>query len=157
MIVDRKELSRLMGLSISRIMQLAREGILTRVGRGRYDTGQCIHQYIDFKKQNGQSGSSDVIEARKRLYDIQTHKCELETERARQESIASDEHITDMRALQTIFNAGLESVADGLANDLAELTDAAEISARLSLETNAVRESVADGISLYASKIEETP
>ncbi len=150
MIVDRKELSRLMGLSISRIMQLAREGILTRVDRGRYDVGQCVHEYIDFKKQGGQSGSSDVIESRKRLYDAQTHKTELETERTRRETIPADEHLADMGELQKIFGAALDELDKSLACDVAGLSDAAAVAERLTLATNAVREIVADNILEYS-------
>jgi phage terminase Nu1 subunit (DNA packaging protein) len=115
MIVDRKELSRLMGLSISRIMQLAREGVFTRVDRGRYDVAQCVDAYINFKIQGGQSGPRDVTEARKRLYDAQCHKTELENERIRRETVSAADHLESMLAFQRITDKALEGAPEGMA------------------------------------------
>lgn len=143
-----------MGISVSQIMQLAREGIFTEVDRGRYDVARCLEAYIDFKLQGGQSGSSDVIEARKRLYDAQCHKTELETERTRRETIPADEHIADLHALKSIFGAALDGIDNTLANDLAALADRATVQARLTLATNAVRQAAADAIVEYAATVE---
>jgi phage terminase Nu1 subunit (DNA packaging protein) len=154
MIVDRSELSRLFGISISRFMLLAREGILSRVSRGRYDVAQCLEQYIAYKLQGGQNGSPDVIAARKKLYDAQTHKTELENERARSETIPADIHLADMRAVQQIFDTALDDLDSTLADDIAGMNDATAVADRLRLATNATRQAVADNIVAYAATVE---
>ena len=150
--VDRNQLSEFLGISKSRIMQLVRQGVLTRVSRGLYDAPACIQAYIDFKLE-GPKGSSDVNEARKKLYDAQVVKTNLEIATTKRLTIPSDEHMIDMNPLAVLFSSGLDALGGRLAAQLAGMTDPAEIAAHLTLETNAIRESVADAITLYASTV----
>ena len=151
MIIDRHELARLLGLTPSRIQQLCAEG-MPKHGYGKYDSGVCIHWYIAFRQRNPQ-GSSDVTAARKQLYDAQCHKVSLENERTRRETIPADEVLADMQAFQRITDKALDGLDATLAAKLAILSDPAEISAHLTLETNAIRESVADAIVEYAKTV----
>ena len=153
MLVNRDTLASYFDLSPGRITQLCHEGVLSKVSRNRYDVAQCLQQFIDFKLQGGQSGSGDVIEARTALYLAQVHKCELETERTRRETIPADEHLADMHALQGIFDTSLDGLDNSLACDIAELTDAAAVSERLTLATNNIRQGVADQITAYAETV----
>jgi hypothetical protein len=121
-------------------------------GYGKYDSGVCIHWYIDLKQRNPQ-GSPDVIEARKRLYDAQTHKTQLETERTRRETIPADIHLADMLAVQKIFSDALDGLDNTLADDIAGMNDATAVADRLRLATNATRQTVADNIVAYAGTV----
>ena len=154
MIVNRDTLAACFDLSPGRITQLCHEGVLSKVSRNRYDVAQCLQQFIDFKLQGGSSGSTDVIQARTALYNAQTHKCELEVERTRQETIPADEHVTDLLAFQRITDKALEGFDADLVNDLADLNDPAGINDRLTLATNGIRQDVADALVSYAATIE---
>ena len=124
------------------------------MARNQYDAPACIEGFINYKLQGGSSGSADVVEARARLYTIQTEKTELETARARREVIGVDEHLADLRDLERIFNVALDGIDTGLADDLAILAEPAEINDRLTLTTNALRQAVADSIMKYSLTVE---
>ena len=149
LICDRHELTEYLDISLSRVTQLTHEGVLIKVARNQYDAPACIANFINFKLQGGSSGSSDVIEARARLYAVQTEKTTLETARAKREVIPVDEHLADLRELQQIFDAALDSLDPALATDIAGLAEPAEISDRLTLEATSLRQAVADAIVAY--------
>lgn len=153
MIVDRGTLAELFGLTAGRISQLVREGVLSKVSRGQYDSAACLQDYINFKLEGGQSGTRDVTEARTRLYEAQTHKTELETERTRRETIPADEHLADMLAFQRIANKALSTLDQTLPGDIAGLADPAAIAAQVRQATHRIREGVADSIEAYAGTL----
>jgi hypothetical protein len=151
MIIDRAQLSEFLGISKSRIMQLARDGVLDRVGRGQYDAAACVQAFIAFKLEGGQSGSSDVNDARRRLYEVQTQRAELENSRIRRETIPSDEFQIDMCQLAILFTGGLDALTGRLSS---VLPGDQAVNAELILkETSAVREAVADQIAAYARSL----
>ena len=153
LICDRATLAKYFGLTVGRITQLTREGVMVKVSRGRYDAPESLARFIDFKIQGGASGTRDVTEARKRLYDAQTHKVELESDRVKREHIPSDQHLADLREIERIFNQALDNLDAGLADDLAELSSPAEINDRLMVQTNSLRLAVADSITEYAATV----
>jgi hypothetical protein len=128
--------------------------VLSKESRGRYDLTKCLAAYVAFKQQGGQSGTRDVTEARTRLYAAQTHKVELETERARCETIPADMHVTDMRELQKIINVALDNLEKALPGTLAGLKNSTDLADRIRVETCAVRERAADDIEAYAGTLE---
>lgn len=154
--VSPSELARYLSITPGRVTQLCHAGVLSKLSRGKYDLYPCVQAFINFKVESAinSRGSTDVNEARKKLYDIQTVKTELETERTRRETIAASEHVTDMRELQKIFGAALDGLDNSLACDIAELNDAAAVSERLTRATNNVRQGVADAIVEYAATVE---
>ena len=154
MIVDRNTLAEFIGLTAGRITQLCHAGVLSKVSRDQYNARQCIQEYINFKMQGGQSGSRDVTEARTALYHAQVHKTELESARIKRETVPADLHLADMLKVQQIFNDSLDDIDPTLPVDLAALSDAATIQARLALATNAIRESVANNIEAFAATVE---
>ena len=146
-------LATLLGLDKSRIAQLVALG-MPKIARGKFDAPACVQWYIDFKvKGNDKPESTDVNEARKKLYDAQVVKTELETSRIKRETIPADEHMIDMSQLGVMFSSGLDAIGGRLASQLAGMTDPAEISEHLTTETNAIRESVADAITAYSGTV----
>ena len=153
--VDRSTLAEVLSVTPGRVTQLCHAGILSKVARGLYDLNTCVQAYIEFKVSSATlQASSDVNEARKKLYDAQVIKTELETERTRRETIPADIHVTDLHAFKRITNAALDGIDDGLARDLADLSDPAAISDRMTQATNAVRTAVADDILKYSATLE---
>jgi phage terminase Nu1 subunit (DNA packaging protein) len=151
MIVNRVTLSQCLGLTTGRITQLVHDGVLSREARNQYDLKRCLQQYINFKLQGGQSGTHDVVEARKRLYDAQAHKVNLANERTRREVIPAITYLADLHQLQKIVDKALDGIDGTLAADLARLQDAAAIAERIGECTHAVRETIADEITEYAA------
>lgn len=154
MIIGTQALARLLSLDKSRIGQLVAKG-MPKQGRGKFDDAECIRWYVEFKMKSVEapSESSDVNEARKRLYDAQVVKTELETAKVRRETIPADEHMIDMNQLAVLFSSGLDAIGGRLASQLAGMTDPAVIAEHLTTETNAIRESVADAIATYSGTI----
>jgi len=113
------------------------EDLNLHLSRNRYDAAICIQEYIDFKLQGGQSGTSDVTEARTALYLAQTHKVELENDRTRSETVSADDHLADMLAFQRIIDEALEGAPERMAESLVGLKDANVVQARLLQATNA--------------------
>ena len=152
MIVGTKELARLLSLDISRIGQLVEKG-LPKEGRGKFEDSVCIRWYVDFKSDSTPAASTDVNEARKKLYDAQVVKTELETSRIKRETIPADEHMIDMNQLGVMFSSGLDAIGGRLAAQLAGMDDPAVIAEHLTTETNAIRETVADAITTYSGTV----
>ena len=154
MIVNQKELAEAFSLSPGRIRQLVLEG-LPKAERGKYDLAVCIKWFIDYKleKAAGPLASTDVNEARKKLYDAQVVKTELETSRIKRETIPADEHLIDLNQLGVMFSSGLDAIGGRLASQLAGMNDPAVISEHLTVEVAAIRESVADAITAYSSTV----
>ena len=149
LICDRHKLCEYFGISSSRVSQLTRAGVLIKIARNQYDAPASLQGFIAYKLEGGSSGTRDVVEARAKLYGAQTVKTELEVDRIKRETIPSDQHLADMRELQQIFDNALDGIDPTLANDLAELGEPAAISDRLTLETNSLRQAVADAIVAY--------
>ena len=153
MIVDRQSLAAALDLTPNRIQQLTVQG-MPKVARGRYDLAACTQWYIAFKL-NGAQESSDVNEARKKLYDAQVIKTELETERMRRELIPADEVLRDMNAFQQIVVDTLDGWPERTAQQLVDIIDATAVEEALLVETNAVRDQVAAGLDSYVAEVGE--
>ena len=152
--VDRSTLAAVLSVTPGRVTQLCHAGVLGKVSRGQYDLNTCVQAYIEFKVAGAALETSpDVNEARKRLYDAQTHKTELEVARIKRETIPADEHLADLYAFKRITDKALDSIDKALARDIARLSDPAAISERLTHASNAVRTTVADGLVAYAATL----
>jgi phage terminase Nu1 subunit (DNA packaging protein) len=152
-IVGTEQLATLLGLNRSRIHPLVAKG-MPKLDRGKFDAPACIQWYVVFKvKGHEKPESTDVNMARKRLYDAQVVKTNLDIANTKRQSIPSDEHMIDMNQLAVMFSSGLDALGGRLAAQLAGMTDPAVIAEHLTLETNAIRESVAGAIAMYASTV----
>ena len=153
MVIGTQQVADLLGLSRERITQLVKKG-MPKQARGKFDAAECVQWYIRFRLEGVEKpASTDVNEARKKLYDAQVVKTELETSRIKRETIPADEHMIDMSQLGVMFSSGLDAIGGRLASQLAGMTDPAEISEHLTTETNAIRESVADAITAYSGTV----
>jgi phage terminase Nu1 subunit (DNA packaging protein) len=147
MIVERSVLAECLNLSGARICQLVKEG-MPKYARGLYDLGACIQWYIENRVKSANK-SSDVVDARKRLYEVQTHKNELETARIRAATIEADLYLRDLQQQAAIIERALTQPDPDLADDIADLTDATTINDRLQLTVDRVRTRIADDLDDY--------
>jgi len=152
MIVERAVLAECLNLSGARISQLVKGG-MPKYARGLYDLGACIQWYIENRVKSANK-SSNVVNARKRLHEVQTHKNELETARISAATIEADLYLRDLQRQAAIIDRALTQPDPGLADDIADLTDANTISDRLQLTVDRVRSRIADDLDDYTSTCE---
>lgn len=96
-IVTESQLAQLVGLTASRLRTLARDGVLVKAGRGRYDVRASLLGYIaglrDKASRTGHAGgrgtpaTTALNEEKLRLAKQQADKIELQNDAARGEQI----------------------------------------------------------------------
>ena len=143
MIVERSVLAECLNLSAARICQLVEEG-MPKTARGLYDLGACIQWYIE-NRVKSVNKSSDVVDARKRLYEVLTHKNELETARTRAATMEADLYLRDLQQQAAIIDRALTRPDPDLADDIAD---------RLRLAVDRVRTRIADDLDDYTRTYE---
>jgi len=129
---------------------------MPKVARGKFDDAECIGWYVDFKMKSVEapSASADVNTARKRLYDAQVVKTELDIATTKRMSIPADEHLIDMNQLAVMFVSGLDALVARVASEVPyPVTGPAMLQDQLLKETNAIRADVANAITTYASTV----
>lgn len=149
MIVERSALADCLNLSGAMICRLVKEG-MPEYARGLYDLGACIQWYIENRVKPANK-SSDVVDARKRLHEVQTLKNELETARISAATIEADLYLRDLQRQAAIIDRALTRPDPDLANDIAEPTNASTISDHLQLNVDRVRTRIADDPDDYTS------
>jgi len=137
MIVECSVLAECLNLSGAGINQLVREG-MPSYAHGLYDLGACIQWYIENRiKAAGRSG--DVVDARRRVYGLRTHKTELESAQIRAATIEADLYLRDLQQLTAIIGRALTQPDP----DLPEETI---INDRLQMAVDRVRTRIADDL-----------
>lgn len=86
------ELCELLNLTEARVTQLIQQGILSRLGRNRYDLWKCARAYIEYlqtKKtnQHGPTGNADLDAERLRKTTEEADKLALANARSRGELV----------------------------------------------------------------------
>jgi phage terminase Nu1 subunit (DNA packaging protein) len=152
MIVERSVLAECLNLSGASICQLARQGMPTYAG-DLYDLGACIQWYIE-NRMMPVSKPSDMLDARKRLYEAQAHKTELEAARIRAETIEADLYLRDLQLLTAIIDRTLTQPDPDLAEDIADPREVTTISDRLQVTVDRVRNRIADDLDDYTRSSE---
>ncbi len=147
MIVERSVVAECLNLSGASICQLARQGMPT-YACDLYDLGACIQWYIENRIKPA-STSSDVVDARMRLYEVQAHKTELETARIRAATIEADLYLRDLQLLTAIIDRTLTQPDPDLAEDIADPKEFTSLSDRLQVTVDRVRTRIADDLDDY--------
>jgi hypothetical protein len=148
MIVERSVLAECLNLSGAGICGLVNEG-MPEYAHGLYELGTCIQWYIEncVKSFNRQG---NMVDARNRLYEVQTHENGLGTARTRAvATIEADLYLRDLQQQAAIIDRALTRPDPDLVDDIADLTDANTISDRLQLAVDRVRTSIAGELDDY--------
>ena len=84
MVVTRKQLAEILGLSVRRISQLTNAGVLTNVSRGKYDLRQAIQAYIAYRVEaeqkkavGNQSLTLAEVKRLKEMVEVELKKMQL--------------------------------------------------------------------------------
>jgi phage terminase Nu1 subunit (DNA packaging protein) len=85
--VSLAKLAALLDLTERRVQQLAKEGVLPKAGRGRYDPVVCIHAYIRYLRARADDGETSLTDERTKLTKIKREKAETELSIIREEFI----------------------------------------------------------------------
>lgn len=148
------ELAQLFRVSDSAVMKMAREGGMPKAARGRYPLMACVHWRLDQIMSAQEEDSSDVTEARKKLYDTQRAKHELEMAELRKELLVAEEVATVLRGLMAIVATQLDGLGPRVAYQVAGLTDPAKISKVILSECRHIRRAAAEQVQAFAGDLD---
>ena len=86
-------ISKLLKLTERRVQQLAKDDIIPKAERGKYDLISSVHGYIDFlkAKAGGDFTAEDVIKNKNKLMKAKAEIAEIEKQRATGELIPKEE------------------------------------------------------------------
>ena len=86
-------ISKLLKLSERRIQQLAKDNIIPKAERGKYDLVSSVHGYIDFlkAKAGGDFTAEEVLKNKNKLLKAKAEIAEIEKQRATGELIPKEE------------------------------------------------------------------
>lgn len=93
--LNESALARLLGVGASRIRTLARDGVLVRSGKGRFDTCKSLHGYLENLRVHASragrpsEGGDALKQAKTRLAEEQAAKAELQNAALRAELVES--------------------------------------------------------------------
>ena len=86
-------ISKLLKLTERRVQQLAKDGIIPKAERGKYDLVSSVHGYIDFlkAKAGGEFTAEEVIKNKNKLLKAKAELAEIEKQKATGELIPKEE------------------------------------------------------------------
>jgi hypothetical protein len=149
-------IARLFGVSERRVQQMAKEGIIPKAVKGKYDLVGCVRGYIAFLQDRAFGKNVMLIDAhqeRARLLKAQADKTELEFHLLNRELIPISEVETGWAALVVAFRSRLLGLPTRGAHLAIGITDFHEVE-------NALRELVHEALtelSLYDPRTSSEP
>lgn len=139
-------LAKLFNLTERRIQQLAKNGIILKAKHGQYELVGTVQGYIKYlqdralgRVDGSYQDSSDIKLERKRLIKAQADKTESENKKLRQELVAFSLVQDVLNEVAVLYGSSMDALPGRLANELAGISDPAEIRAKLFDECRNVR------------------
>lgn len=140
-------LARWLGVSVASLPNFEARG-MPREPRKRYKIADCIQWYIHDKLG---SNSRDIQEARKKLYDAQERKAQLEIAQIRGQLVDAEEVVQSHMLMATLFSSQLRSLGQRVAGLLQGKT-ALEIRTTIDDECRSILEATSLAVSLDPSE-----
>ena len=130
------ELAAVLGISARRVQQLAQDGILDTVERGKFELGAAVQAYIRFLGRDAMTEEDKKLESAKRKAEATLKLSKAKIAKAQADEL-SPYHVAAMTAdlIYTIRGA-LMAFPGRVAIDAAAITDAAEEAEYLRKEVN---------------------
>jgi len=154
-------IAKLFNLTERRVQQLAKEGIIPKGERGKYDLVGSVRGYVKYLQERalGRTDGSYTDEAdikleRKRLIKAQADKTESENQKLRGELVPFELMADVLNEVAVLYGTGVDALPSRLANELAGINDPAEIKARLFDECRRIRIATADLLRRFAATVE---
>jgi phage terminase Nu1 subunit (DNA packaging protein) len=154
-------LAKLFQLTERRVQQLAKDGIIPKAEKGRYDLAGSVRGYIRYLQERAAGrldGSyqetTDLLQERKRLIKAQADKTESEHQKLRGELIPFTLVEETLNEVAVLFASSVDALPGRLANELAGLSDPALIKTRLFEECRRLRLTTSERLSRWAATLE---
>ncbi len=148
-VVDRKRLAEVLGLDVSMINKLAKQG-LPKEARGKYSLPIAVQWYVNSWRDRVESKSKTMDESRKRLYQEQTEKHRLENEKLRGELLPVEDVQHIMNEVAVTVATQLDGLGPRMAQVLAGMDEPAEIQRTLLHECRDIRFTIAGQVEAIA-------
>jgi phage terminase Nu1 subunit (DNA packaging protein) len=113
-------IARLLNLTIARVQQLAKEGVIARAGRGRYNVAACVRGYVAYLQARGAhkvETDPDSLEPFKRKAHYQAESDKMKLAKEQGELIPADEVEDEMATIAKLVTETLETLPDILERD----------------------------------------
>jgi phage terminase Nu1 subunit (DNA packaging protein) len=156
-------LAKLFNLTERRVQQLAKDGIIPRGERGKYDLVGSVRGYVKYLQERAlgrtdgaYNDDADIKVERKRLIKAQAAKTESETQKLRGELVPFELVEDVLNEVAVLFGTGVDALPGRLANELAGIHDPAEVKVRLFDECRRVRIATADLLRRFAETVERS-
>lgn len=154
-------IAKLFNLTERRVQQLAKDGIIPKDERGKYDLVGAVRGYIKYLQERalgrGDGAYNDGVDIkleRKRLISAQANKTESENLKLRGE-LVSFELVKDvLNEAAVCYGRGVDALPGRLANELAGINDPAEVKSRLFDECRRIRIATAELLCRFAETVE---
>ena len=148
--VDVGTLATVLGLTRRQVQRLAKDGVIPRLARGRYDLPASVQSWAAHLAQ-GKSIKA-LVSGRQRLITAQAVRAELENKKAEGTVVDLEELRTCLFAVMQTLAYELSGVSSRVAAEVAGETDPSVIQEILSEEHRRIRTSAADALSDLADK-----
>jgi phage terminase Nu1 subunit (DNA packaging protein) len=136
MIVSAVDLAQWLNLTDKRIFQLAKEGVVVKVGRNQYDLQQSIINYIKYLRAQAEGSSLSLQDERAKLTALKSEREQLELDIRRGDFISRKDVEDDAANTARIVRDNLLSIADRVSSLVAPATDPQQIHSIISSEIN---------------------
>jgi hypothetical protein len=146
------DLGRMIGRTDRQVRRLHRDGVLPKMAgkqRTKFDAFVCVPLFLAYVSQ-GAEKSTGVANSRQALVDAQRKALELKTRRSEGELIPAEEVAQGFEAAMTAVGASLDGIGGRLCGELATITDAAVIRARIFDECRRIRNTAASALEALA-------
>lgn len=135
------ELAAVLGISARRVQQLAQDGILDTVERGKFELGAAVQAYIRFLGRDAMTEEDKKLESAKRKAEATLKLSKAKIAKAQADELSGQMHRSEDVAAMTAdliytIRGALMAFPGRVAIDAAAITDAAEEAEYLRKEVN---------------------
>jgi len=154
-------IAKLFNLTERRVQQLAKEGIIPKAERNKYDLVGSVRGYVKYlqdralgRDDGAYAEESDIKLERKRLIKAQADKTESENQKLRGELVPFELVEDVLNEVAVLYGTGIDALPGRLANELAGIHDPAEVKVRLFDECRRIRITTANLLRRFAEDCE---
>lgn len=138
------ELAAVLGISARRVQQLAQDGILDTVERGKFELSAAVQAYIRFLGRDAMTEEDKKLESAKRKAEATLKLSKAKIAKAQADELSGQMHRSEDVAAMTAdliytIRGALMAFPGRVAIDAAAITDAAEEAEYLRKEVNILR------------------
>jgi hypothetical protein len=138
----------MIGRTDRQVRRLHRDGVLPKAGKA-FDAYVCVPRFIAYLNA-GAERSSSVASSRQALIEAQRKALELKTRRSERELLPAADVAQSIEAIMVAVGSQLDGLGGRVCSELAAITDAAVIRARLFDECRRIRNTAAAALDALA-------